>query len=307
VRLFFDDSGDFRPGKSSLHVAVIVPSRVEAGLRHRLRAWEQATRRVSGQRDELKASRLSDDVQASFVREVLRGEVRVTITGFDGNNCDESGLAAFRAEQAARISPAILHTAADGRDQLNKQYKALLAWWRRRSTQEIASLFVLPQAIYRALQHAIILSSRTEQDGTDLSSIELHLDRSFIRRASQVQLWLEYLRISLESLTRTRPFLLPETWGPEHSFRRAFEVGEALDLTPVFRDRMGFVDSARESGVRVADFCANIAYRFLNHGASESAFDALRPMIQMERSPSGRVTVAELLVLRPLGLSKSDP
>ena len=297
MRIFIDDSGDFRPGKVSLHVAVVLRGSKEHAVRRRFREWERLVRKRDGKKGELKASTLSEDALAEYVRDVLAGDVGVAVTGFDGRNATDSEIREHQAKQATQITPAILQTVADGRSRLRQEYTELLHWWQRLSPQQVGYLFTLPHAIHRALQLAIVRS--IEDDGSDLAGLSLEIDRSFIRRSETLALWREYLRSALVDSTRKNPLHTIEEWGPEHPFRKAFDFGADLDLTPIFRDRMGFVDSQAEAGVRLADICANTMYRQLNSGTAVSAATLLRPLLFAERRDSdSRPTLIELLRVR---------
>jgi hypothetical protein len=297
MRIFVDESGSFswsKPG-TSLMAALVIPDAAMDSLTSRFFVWKSSI--VGESRREVKGSELTSAQLESFVRQVLPSSERVpflTVVGADTATTQESHVATAKdqlSQQYAHIARQLLERDPPNRS-LAQGYTELSGWTRNRSAVNFLWIATAERTIVEAIQLMICAFLDQEFD-QEFESIEISIDRSFIKEPGPIRFWQEYHRVS--HLTRGKKgegFLVPKDWRlRNHPYSRKYRVEPGVtNLSDLLRDHMNFVDSKQSVGIQVADICAQICRRF--HCGDEN----LNAYALLQRRIIGRGGIKLLLV-----------
>lgn len=321
MRIFVDDSGDFgwAPAQISLHCGVLVSSSVLVELFPRHFEWKKSMIGLHRRR-EIKASSLTDEQLAAFVRTVIIPEnhLRHVIVGVD------TSLVTKRVFENWRDGLSHLCQGAAGWSNSRRfpiaarQYAEMGGWLWNRSPENLALMLSLGEVIWQSLQNAVIWFHEPQFE-PEFDDFEIVIDRSFIRRREHELFWCEFFRTYLTNKSRREPLRVSREWNENnHIFERKYCQHDGnLDLTPLFREHMYFSDSEVSEGLQIADICAHICLRYHRRKQWFEAYRLLRKYILgPDRSPmTALVPVGELDLqfqgghqhpARSLGLRKAD-
>jgi hypothetical protein len=280
VRIFIDDSGSFSwsPPGISLFCGLTVADRDKEALEDRWIRWKRSV--VGRNKAELKGSTLTDKQLESFSYKVFPFNNRncwLTLVGADTSITKEANVRRYGQQSADILSACSKIMRAKYKNKpLAQGYLEMSGWARKRSPENILWLFSLSGAICDSLQHSIARFLEPKDD-SEFNNIEIVIDKSFIRREQHLVFWQHWLTQRMRNDASI--LSVPGEWRQrDHPFNCYSEDG-ICNLTPVFRDHMGFKESHEHIGLQIADICANIALRYFRGNHRLLAFWNLRHRI----------------------------
>lgn len=283
MRIFIDDSGGFgwAPPQISLHCGVVVCSWSLVELFRRHFEWKRSMIGPHKKR-EIKASSLTDDQLEAFVRTVIFAEtdMKLIVVGIDTSLAAKDVFEKWRDGISLLCQGAAQWSNLQSFPVAERQYREMSGWLWNRSPENLALMISLGEVIWQSLQSAIIWfhQPRFEPEFADL---EIVIDRGFIRRHEHELFWSEFLRTYLTNKSRHEPLGVPEDWAKTHHiFERTYsQNNHQLDLTPLFREHICFMDSQESEGLQIADICAHICLRYHRRKEWFGAYRLLRKFI----------------------------
>lgn len=286
VKILIDDSGSFswhKPGVS-LFAGILLPDRVMPEMLERFGQWRRTI--IGKSNRELKGAELTSKQMYAFAYKVLSHAARdplLTVVGADTRRNPENLISRCRdqvAQQFAYCEKFALQQNPKNK-RLAQHYKEGAGWVRKRSPQNFLWVNTLEEQILQCVQHLAAYFIEPEDDA-EFESIEIIIDRSFVRRDQQIQFWKEWLRNGLVGRShRSEAFAILEDWRMrDHPFIRKYERDGVMEFSDLYQKHMRFDDSQTVLGLQVADICAHICYRFHRRDpAVIAAYNYLRPRI----------------------------
>jgi hypothetical protein len=307
MRIFIDDSGDFgwATPQISLYCGVIVcvSSLVDLYRRHLL--WKTSIVGPHRQR-EIKGSSLTDEQLESFARVVICPErhLKLTVVGMDTSLVPKAHLEKWRDGISHLCQGVAAWSDSNSLPIAGKQYREMSGWFWNRSPENLAQLLSLAALIWECFQNSIIYFHEPEFE-PEFDDLEIVMDMSFIKRPEHEVFWREFFRTYATNRSRREPLGIPEAWKEGgHIFeKKYFGSDSEVNMTPLFRQNMYFLDSKLSEGLQIADICANICSRY--HRRKRS-FEAYRLLQRFMVGPDhGRMTA--LVPLGDLDVNSTPP
>lgn len=282
MKFFIDDAGSFSWSSKgiSLFAGLIIPDRVASPLADRFLAWKRSVIGAKSKR-ELKGAELTPNQLESFSYKVfspVSESPRVTLCGFDTRYEDLSLLTKYRDQTAAlfrEVAACVEETNPSNR-WLIQHYTEMAGWLHRRSPENVLWMWALAEVIYQTFQHSLAYYHEPPDD-VEFETLEIIIDRSFIRQKEHLRFWRELLRNSLMN----RRFTVLDEWrNRAHPFHRKYPAeGNIVDLKEVFGKHMDFGESHNHLNLQIADIAAQICLRYFRGQTSLAAYRNLRKHI----------------------------
>lgn len=284
MRHFIDESGSFswhNPGVS-LFVGLLLPDRSSAAVFDRFIRWKRET--IGRSHRELKGAELTANQLDSFSCKVLPfsdRDPKLTVVGADTRNVSRGLLEQVRKQVGDQFEYSgkfvLKHNPSNTR--LAQQYTELAGWVRNRSIENFLWLNVLEEEILQSVQHGVAYFLEPEDD-PEFESIEIVIDRSFVRRQQHISFWKELLRNGLVNRSNRGGFVIPDTWPKrDQPFMRKYRKDGIFQFNDLYQKHMRFDDSEAVLGLQVADICAHICYRHYRTDRNLKAYRNLYPRI----------------------------
>lgn len=264
--MYFDEAGDFQiPAQTSTHRAAVVvgisicDGSVEAA-RTRFGAFLARVPDSEREKGEVKGKLLSPDNAVAFceVLEQIDG-LQVTPVILDLSHLAEAGVRDLATQLRERLEFAatqMQHEAArDGWELLGRQVGNL-------SSPQMLRIFSLANAVRAALEHAILFQSAGD-DTSSWHSIRVEVDRVQERQGSREERVFSIMVLAwLAGWSRSHPFtFINEIHTPDHPILKLYGTDQGVDIGPMLRDRIFWVDSSESWGVQMADIAASVVFQ----------------------------------------------
>lgn len=280
MKLYIDDAGSFSWSSKgiSLFAGLTIPDRISSPLTERFLAWKRSVIGAKSTR-EVKGAELTPNQLESFSYKVFSAvseSPRVTVCGFDTRYEDLSLLTKYRDQTSDlfREVAAVVKEENPSNRWLIQHHTEMAGWLRKRSPENMLWMWALMEVIHQTFQHSLAYYLEPSDD-PEFESIEILIDRSFIRQKEHLGFWKELLRNGLSN----RRFLTLDEWRKrDHPFHRNYPRGEgdAVDLRDIFLNHLGFANSHDHVGLQLADISAQICLRYFRGETHLAAYRNLR-------------------------------
>lgn len=283
MRIFLDESGSFSWATQgiSLFCGLSVPDRELPALTERFSHWKRTV--FGPTRREVKGRDLTVRQLASFCGAVLPAridDIYLTLVGADTRRTSEKHVQRLRdqASELFRLSGELCGGA--GNHRLAEKYRQMSGWAKNRSGANVLWIVALVKAVDQSLQHTVVRFYEPQYD-SEFESLEIAIDRNFVRRDEHIEFWREWLRGILMERNRESGLITVLDWSErDHPFRQKYLLSPGLyDFKDLFVRHTQFHDSRRVLGLQVADICASICRRRFTGEPDMLAYRALRPRI----------------------------
>ena len=290
-----DETGtfDISSNKLSLFVGIHLLEKKDATLlTEKLNNWKNKNRSIKNYKGEIKGSGISEELANEFVDEVLKDQrsLFITIVGTIPSSHSKKDIQFHRDHHLKTLRKGIEKCEEIGNHRLARQYNELANWYKGLNYQLLLKTWILGQMIGFSYRQHIIQTILNETDRT-LGTIEILIDRDFVKEPQHIIYWKDLLRSWFYSYTYRKPIPILENWDDDHPFYMAKnnpkkENGSYVDKDNIFKDHCNFVESHLCEQVQVADILATIISEHLENGTyNDSYFKIKKYFIPVKGNP----------------------